>query len=314
MRTLRDEVTRLKGVEMASLCNTPPSSGSVQGTDFQIEGKEDRYGTQVKLVDEHYVDLFGLQLLAGSNVADLDTAQGFVVNEKLSSMVGFPNPNDIISKRIKMWGKDLPVLGVVKDFHTVSLQDPIEATIMLNRIRNYETLSLKLHPADVQATIKEVQQKWEAAYPDFIFSYEFMDLQIKEFYEREEKMSILLTAFTSLAIFIGCLGLFGLATFMANQKTKEIGVRKVLGASVESIILMFSKEYILLISLGFVLAAPGAWFVMNQWLDKFAFKIEIGPSIFIAGLIVTALIAIITVGYKSFSAATANPVKSLRSE
>jgi ABC-type antimicrobial peptide transport system permease subunit len=314
MRTLREETLRLKGVENASLCNTPPSSGSVQGTDFQIEGKEDHYGTQVKLIDSHYIELFGLQLLAGNNLADLDTAQGFVVNEKLSSMVGFTNPNDIIGKRIKMWGKDLPVVGVVKNFHTVSLQDPIEATIMLNRIRNYETLSLKLNPTELQATIKEVQQKWEATYPDFIFSYEFLDVQIKEFYEREEKMSILLTVFTSLAIFIGCLGLFGLATFMANQKTKEIGVRKVLGASVESIIFMFSKEYIRLIVVGFVLAAPFAWFVMNKWLDKFAYKIEIGPTIFIAGIAVTAMIAIITVGYKSFSAATANPVKSLRSE
>jgi ABC-type antimicrobial peptide transport system permease subunit len=314
MRTLREETLRLKGVENASLCNTPPSSGSVQGTDFQIEGKEDHYGTQVKLIDSHYIELFGLQLLAGNNLADLDTAQGFVVNEKLSSMVGFTNPNDIIGKRIKMWGKDLPVVGVVKNFHTVSLQDPIEATIMLNRIRNYETLSLKLNPTELQATIKEVQQKWEATSPDFIFSYEFLDVQIKEFYEREEKMSILLTVFTSLAIFIGCLGLFGLATFMANQKTKEIGVRKVLGASVESIIFMFSKEYIRLIVVGFVLAAPFAWFVMNKWLDKFAYKIEIGPTIFIAGIAVTAMIAIITVGYKSFSAATANPVKSLRSE
>lgn len=314
MRTLRDETTRLAGVEMASLCNNPPSSGSVSGTDFQIEGKDDRFGTQVKLVDSHYLDLFGLTLVAGNNLADLDTAQGFIVNEKLSSMVGYTNPNEIIGKRIKMWGKNLPVVGVVKNFHTVSLEDPIEATIMLNRIRNYQTLSLKLNPATLQESIKQVQQKWEAAYPDFIFSYEFMDVQIKEFYEQEEKMSIMLTLFTCLAIFIGCLGLFGLATFMANQKTKEVGVRKVLGASVESIIVMFSKEYARLIVLGFLLAAPIAWFVMNKWLDKFAYKIEIGPSIFIAGLGITALIAVLTVGYKSFAAATANPVKSLRSE
>jgi ABC-type antimicrobial peptide transport system permease subunit len=314
MRTLRDETTRLAGVEIASLCNNPPSSGSVSGTDFQIEGKDDRYGTQVKLVDSHYLELFGLSLLAGDNLADLDTAQGFIVNEKLSSMVGYKNPNEIIGKRIKMWGKTLPVVGVVKNFHTVSLQDPIEATIMLNRIRNYQTLSLKLNPATLQESIKQVQQKWEAAYPDFIFSYEFMDVQVKEFYEQEEKMSVMLTMFTCLAIFIGCLGLFGLATFMANQKTKEVGVRKVLGASVESIIVMFSKEYARLIVLGFLLAAPIAWFVMNKWLDKFAYKIEIGPSIFIAGLGITALIAVVTVGYKSFAAATANPVKSLRSE
>jgi len=314
MRTLREEVSRLKGIELASLSNTPPSSGSVSSTDFQVEGKDEHYGTQVKAIDGHYLSLYDLKLLAGASVLDLDTAQGFVVNEKLASMVGFTNPHDIVGKTIKMWGKKLPVVGVVQNFHTVSLHDPVEATVMLNRIRNYETLSLRVNPTDVQATIKEVQQKWEATYPDFIFSYQFLDEQIKEFYEREQKMSVLLSVFTSLAIFIGCLGLFGLATFMANQKTKEIGVRKVLGASVESIVFQFSKEYVKLVIIGFLLAAPVAWYVMSHWLNDFAYKIEIGPSIFIAGLGISSGIALITVSYRSLRAATVNPVNSLRSE
>ena len=117
-----------------------------------------------------------------------------------------------------------------------------------------------------------------------------------------------------MAIFIGCLGLFGLASFMANQKTKEIGVRKVLGASVESIVLMFSKEYIKLIAIGFVLASPFAWYIMNEWLNGFAYKIEIGPSVFLAGIGLTLFIAIVTVGYRSFKAAVINPSDSLRSE
>jgi predicted permease len=314
VRTLREELSHLGGVEMASLSNTPPASGSTSNTNFTIEGNNENYRTQVKLVDGNYVSLFGLELLAGENVPDLDTARGFIVNEKLSSMVGFKSPAEIIGKKIKLWGKDLPVVGVVKDFHTVSLRDPIEATIMFNRIRNYETLSLKLSPENFQATIKSVQQKWEAAYPDFIFSYQFMDEQIGKFYEGEKKMSVLLTVFTSLAIFIGCMGLFSLATFMANQKTKEIGVRKVMGASVQSIVLLFSKEYIKLILIGFALAVPCAWFVMNQWLSQFAYKIDIGPIIFIAGLTITFLIAIATVGYRSFKAAIANPVDSLKYE
>ncbi len=314
MRTLRDEVSRLNGVAMASLSNTPPSSGSTYNTDFSMEGKEERYGTQMKMIDNHYIELYQLKLLAGTNVLDLDTAQGFIVNEKLAAMVGFNNPQDIIGKRIKSNRKVLPVVGVVKNFHAVSLRDPIEATLLFNRIKAYATLSLKVNPSDIQQTIKQVQQKWEAAYPEFIFSYKFLDEEIKEFYEREEKMSVLLTVFTSVAIFIGCLGLFGLATFMANQKTKEIGVRKVLGASVESIVILFSKEYVKLIFIGFALATPVAWYVMNQWLNEFAYKITIGPAVFLAGLGVTFLIAIITVGYRSLRAATANPVESLRSE
>ncbi|HLZ15975.1 MAG TPA: ABC transporter permease [Cyclobacteriaceae bacterium] len=313
-RALRDELSRLSGIEMASLSNTPPASGSTSNTNFTIEGNSDHYRTQVKLIDGNYLNLFGLKLLAGENVLDLDTARGFVVNEKLASTAGFKNPQEIVGKKIQLWGKDLPVVGVVQDFHTVSLREPIEATILFNRIRNYETLSLKVNPKDLQGTVKQVQQKWESTYPDFIFSYRFMDEQIREFYEGEQKMSVMLSVFTSLAIFIGCLGLFGLATFMANQKTKEIGVRKVMGASVESIVLLFSKEYVKLIVIGFLLAAPCAWYVMNEWLNDFAYKIEIGPSIFATGLVVTLLIALVTVGYRSLKAATVNPINSLRSE
>lgn len=314
MKTFRDEISRLGGVELTSLCRTPPSSGNVQSTDFSIEGEEESFDTQLKMVDAHYLDLYGLQLVAGSNIQESDTAQGFLVNERLASMVGFNNPQDILGKRISSAGQNLPVVGVVKDFHTMSLHEPIEATILFSRIRRYEALSMRINPVNIQQTIKEVQRKWEATYPDYIFTYRFLDEEIREFYEQEEKMSTLLTLFTSVAIFIGCLGLFGLATFMANQKTKEIGVRKVLGASVESIVLIFSREYAKLIVMGFALAAPVAWYVMNQWLNDFAFKIEIGPSVFLIGLGITFLIALITVGYRSIRAATINPVDSLRSE
>ena len=312
MRTLREQVSQLQGIELTSLSNTPPSSGSVNSTDFSIEGNEEHFGTQVKMVDGHYVELYGLELKAGTNILDLDTARGFLVNEKLAAMVGFKEPQDMIGINIKMWEKTWPVVGVVKDFHTMSLHDPIEATIMLNRIRSYSTLSLKLNPVNLQETIKQVQQKWEATYPEHIFSYEFLTDEIQEFYEQEQRMSTLLSIFTSIAIFIGCLGLFGLATFMANQKTKEIGVRKVLGASVESIVILFSKEYVKLILIGFAVAAPVAWYVMNEWLNEFAYKINIGPAIFLTGLLISFLIAIITVGYRSLRAATVNPVNSLK--
>jgi predicted permease len=314
MRTLRTEISRLKGVEMASLNNSAPSSGMVMGSGLTIEGNENFYETQVKAIDDNYLPLFDLQLVAGKNIADADTAQGFIVNEKLAATVGFKNPSEILGKRINVWGKRLPVVGVVRDFHTVSLRSPIEATIMMNRIRNYGSLAIKISPLHRQETIKEIQKKWEMLYPDFIFSYQFLDESIREFYENEERTSTLLSIFTSLAILIGCLGLFGLASFMANQKTKEIGVRKVMGASVQSIIVLFSKEFVVLIAVGFLVAAPMAWYFSNQWLSQFAYKIDIGPVVFIAGFAVTFLIALFTVGYRSFKAATANPVDSLKYE
>jgi ABC-type antimicrobial peptide transport system permease subunit len=316
MRTLREEVSRLAGVEMASLANTPPSSGSVNGTGFRFEGEgeEARKDTEIKQIDGHYINLFGLQLIAGESLEDGDTARAFVVNEQLTRVAGFKTPEEIIGKRMRVWGKVLPVVGVVRDFHSVSLREPIEPIVMMNRIRGYESLSLKINPLQLQDIIKEVRVKWEADYPNHIFEYKFLDEQIREFYESERKLSILLSVFTSMAIFIGCLGLFGLATFMANQKTKEIGVRKVLGASAESIVISFCTEYFKLIMIGFVIAAPLSWLVMNEWLNGFEYKITIGAGMFLASLAITLLVALLTVGYKSLKAAIMNPVNSLRYE
>jgi ABC-type antimicrobial peptide transport system permease subunit len=313
-RTLRNEVNQMKNVEIASLNNAPPSSGMVMGTNFTIEGSDNYFETQVKTIDSSYLNVFGLELVAGKNIDDYDTAQGFLVNEKLSAMVGFKNPNDIIGKIIHVWGKKLPVVGVLKDFHTVSLRHPIEATVLLNRIRDYRSLAVKISPVNMQETIKGIQKKWETLYPDFIFSYQFMDESIREFYEGEQRTSTMLTIFTSLAIFIGCLGLFGLASFMANQKTKEIGVRKVMGASIQSIVFLFTKEFIVLIIVGFLVAAPLAWYFSNQWLSQFTYRISLGPLIFAISLITTFIIAVLTVGYRSFKAAAANPVESLKYE
>jgi putative ABC transport system permease protein len=316
MRTLRNELLNISGIEDASLSNSPPSSGNVSGTDFRFEGEDAREGkgTQVKQIDGNYLKLYDLKLIAGRNLEDFDTARGFVVNEQLLKISGIQSPQEAVGKNVLMWGKRLPIIGVVKDFHTVSLHEPIEPTIMLNRIRGYETLSVKINPANLQQTIKEIKLKWEAAYPEHIFDYQFLDEQIGEFYETEERWSMLFTIFSSIAIFIGCLGLIGLATFMANQKNKEIGVRKVLGATVESIVFLFTKEFVKLIVIGFVIAAPLAWFIMNQYLNDFAYKITLGPAIFIAGFAITLIIALVTVGYRSIMAAIVNPVKSLRYE
>lgn len=313
MRTLRDQIVNVAGVSAVSLNSTPPSSGSVSSTDFQIEGNDGHFETQMKQIDGNYLDLFDIQMVVGKNIADLDTASEFLVNEKLCKVVGL-DPQEAVGKILRLSGKHFPIAGVVKDFHTVSLHEPIEATVLLNRIRGYRYLSVKVNLSQVQNVIAELKPKWEAAYPEHIFDYSFLDEEIKEFYETEQKMSVLLAVFSGIAIFIGCLGLFGLASFLANQKTKEIGVRKVLGASVESIVLLFSKEYIVLIIAGFLFAAPLAWYVMSGFLEEFTYKITIGPEVFLIGLSVTLLIAMLTVGFKSFRAAVANPANSLRSE
>lgn len=316
MRTLANEVSKLAGVEKYSLCFTPPSSGNVMGTGFILEGEgeEMRKDTQLKAADGNYVDLFDLKLIAGENLDDLDTARSVLVNRKLTEIAGFERPEEMLGKRIRVMRKLLPVVGVVENFHTMSLGNEIEPTAILNRIDRYQILSLQINPQSFQETLPEIQRRWEAAYPESIFEYEFLDESIRQFYQGEQKSSVLLTIFSSLAIFIGCLGLFGLAAFMANQKTKEIGVRKVLGASVESILFSFSKEFIKLVMIGFCLAAPLGWYSAHQYLDQFAYKIELTPMIFVMGIGITVIIALLTVGYRSLKAASINPVDSLRSD
>src|SRR5688572_13453895 len=165
MRTLRDEFLRIPGVAGASLSSAPPSSGHVSNTIFTIEGNDQTFVSQVKQVDGNYVDLYGLDIVAGKNIDDFDTAKGIVVNEKFVHTIGFTNAHEILDKTIELWGKKLPVVGVVKDFHTVSLREPIEATAMMNMIRGYETLSVNVDGNRIQDVINIIKTKWEGAYP-----------------------------------------------------------------------------------------------------------------------------------------------------
>lgn len=316
VRSLANDISRMAGVEGYSLCLSAPSSSRVWGSNFWMEGQsEDQAkGTQVKLADGNYLSLFDIKLIAGQNIDDLDTPRSVVVNRKFTEVVGYAAPEEIIGKKIRLWGRTLPVDGVVENFHTLSLGNAIEPTVILNRLERYQLLALRIQPGQFQQLVPQVQKRWEEAYPLSIFSYEFLDENIREFYEGEARSSAMLTVFSAIAIAIGCLGLLGLATYMANQKTKEIGIRKTLGASVESILFMFSREFIVLVLVGFVVAAPLAWWLGNLYLSRFVYRIDLGPMLFLSGIGLTLIIALITVGYKSFRAATVNPVDSLRYE
>lgn len=314
MRALKNEIRRLSNVGVASLNYSPPASAGVLSTGFKVVEKGEEFSTQVKQVDGDYIDLFDIKLLAGNKLGDLDTMDGFVVNEKLVQIAGYARNEDIIGKEIDFWGRKLPVKGVVKNFNTRSLSKPMEPVILINGAGGYGNLSLELASRDMQTTINQIRKLWEAAYPEYIFKYEFLDEQVNNLYRGERKMSMLVSVFSFIAIFIGCLGLFGLVSFMANQKKKEIGIRKVLGASLESIVYLFSKEFVKLIMIGFLLAAPVGALVMNEFLKEFSYRIDLTPNIFIVALVITFLIALITVGVRSFRAASADPVKSLRSE
>lgn len=313
-KVLKSELLRMGGVERVSLCNTAPSSGSVSMTAYTIEGIEGNHLTQVKLTDEDYIDLFKIELLAGNNLMGLDSANSCLVNEKLLKSLGLEKPEEIIGRVITIWGMNLPVAGVVKDFHTMSLEREIDPTIIFNGVDSYRTAAIKLKGGSVKETLGEVERAWATQYPDFLFSYEFLDNEIKEFYESEQKMSTLLILFSVIAITIGCLGLYGLISFMANEKEKEIGVRKVLGASTGNILIIFSKEFIILILVAFAIASPLAAYIMGQWLDNFAYRVPLTSLMFVTGIGITIIIAFVTVGFRSIRAALANPINALRNE
>jgi putative ABC transport system permease protein len=314
MGTLKNELARLAGVEKLSLCSKPPSSGSTSTSSFRLDGAAYDYDAQMKMVDADYLDLFELKLIAGKIPAEADSNTGFIVNEKLVRTAGFEKPEEILGLNINLWGKKHPVTGVVEDFHTVSLEEGIKPVILFYDLSAYQTLAVKLKPGVFNATIKQIKTIWSSQYPDYIFSYKFLDEEIAEFYDSTKKMSVLLIVFSCVAILIGCLGLYGLISFMANAKEKEIGVRKVLGATTAQIMGIFSKEFTVLILLAFLIASPSAGYVMGRWLQNFAYHIPLGWPMFMAGILTTLLIAFITVGYRSLKAARTNPADILRSE
>ena len=208
----------------------------------------------------------------------------------------------------------MPIVGVVRDFNARSLHEAIRPCLLATRVSAYSEIGMKVRAADLHATLVHIEKVWTAIFPEHIFEYQFLDERIKRFYEQEERVQFLFGLFAPIAILIGCIGLIGLVSFVTTRKTKEIGVRKVLGASVTNILMMLSKEFVQLIVLAFAVAVPVSYYVMNGWLENFAYRIAIGPLVFLAVFLATALIAALTVGYRSIRAATANPVESLRYE
>jgi ABC-type antimicrobial peptide transport system permease subunit len=178
----------------------------------------------------------------------------------------------------------------------------------------YRVFNIKLEPQQAKQTLAAIERLWNKTYPDFVYEYQFLDEKIASFYKQENQLSELFKIFAGIAIFISCLGLYGFVSFMAEQRTKEVGIRKVLGASVSGIVYLFSKEFTLLIGVAFLIATPLAYFFMHKWLQHFAYRIDIGIGIFLLTILISEMIAWLTVGYQAIKAAIANPVKSLRTE
>ncbi|MES2110884.1 MAG: ABC transporter permease [Bacteroidota bacterium] len=315
----------LPQVERVSIGGNPPSSGGTNSTNVTyMDGKKEvKTDVQLKFADENYMDVYQLKLVAGRKLQAADTGKYVVINENYAKVLGFKNPHDVLGKTLVHFNgeKQLEVAGVVADFYQKSLHDPIKPmAIYIGRgkfMKGYLHIALRPETAggnEWKATIAFMQKTWKQVYPDDEFEYNFFDQNIAKFYDSEQHISSLLRWATGLSIFISCLGLLGLAIYTTNQRTKEIGVRKVLGASVSSIVRLLSTEMIWLIVLSFILVTPLAWLGMNKWMQNYADRTTISWWIFAASGAGMLLAALFTSSFQTIKAAIANPVKSLRSE
>ncbi|HTE27412.1 ABC transporter permease [Flavitalea sp.] len=273
--------------------------------------------TELKFIDEKYMDMFRLKLLAGQKVSKKavgDTIANVVVNETLIHKLGIQDPQQAIGKHFKQSGQYSTIIGVVQDFQSESKHKLRRPCVLVYDTNGFYSVSVKLQSPQLRQSIERIEKEWSALFPERLFQYEFLDDKIAASYRQEEKVYTAFKLFSSIAILIGCLGLYGLIAFAAAQRTKEVGIRKVLGASIFNIVSLFAKESAILILIAFVIAAPVAYYVMHSWLENFAYQVSFGLKIFLMAIGVSFFIAALTIAYQAIKAAVANPVRSLRSE
>ncbi len=314
---IKNEILRLPGVESVSLCMAAPASNISWGNMIRFESDEEvNFRTSMKLADADYLSTFKLDLVAGRNLTPSDTAREILVNETLVKKLGLSSPQEILGRVIQADGGDIvaPVVGVLKDFHDKSFHEDISAILVTTQSENYSSYAVKIDLTDIQSTMASIEKIWLSQHPDGLFEYEFLDDHIADFYEADQTILKSIQVFSMIAIFIGSLGLYGLVSFMAAQKTREVGIRKVLGGSVIHIATLFGREFVQLIFIASLIAGPLGWWLMHNWLQEFKFQVSITGLTFILALGFTLFISLCTVAHQVIKSAIANPVKSLRVE
>jgi putative ABC transport system permease protein len=291
---------------------------SAPGSDSMVPVKaEIRYVA----TDYDFIPTYGITMAAGRNFSrDYGTdTSNFVINESAVKAIGWKSPQQAVGKDFKYGFLTGHIIGVMKDFHFESLHQEIKPMIFImpavkGNNSFYNAISVKISGQNVSSALATLQQTWQKYLPDFPYQYTFLDENFSKLYAAEQKQETIFITFAFIAIFIACLGLFGLSAFAISQRVKEIGVRKVLGASTRTIVTLLSKEFLWLVLLAAIVAFPVAWYAMHQWLQGFAYRIHIQWWVFFLSAFAALLIALLTVGFQAMKAAMANPVKSLRTE
>ncbi len=319
MAAFKEELLRQSGIKKVAASGVVPGEASQWNAGgIRLKGADDKMGKQYRVlaVDHDFVDAYSMKLLAGRNFSkDFGADPKAVIFNKMGAkQLGFNNPEEAIGKEIDFWGEIFTIVGVTDNFHQQSLKDAYEPLIirLMPDVRGY--FSIKLNTGSVNQTIEKIHTEWNKFFPGNPFEYQFLNERYNNQYRADQRFGQVFGVFTGLAILVACLGLFGLASFTTAQRTKEIGIRKVLGSSVFEIVSMLFKEFTTLIFIAFVVAMPTAWYAVDRWLQGYAFHASIVWWLFVLPLVMVLLIAIITVSFQSIKAALMNPVKALRSE
>lgn len=316
-QVIKEELLALDGVQQATVSANRPG-GSDYGVPYEAVGlpEDQQPAMRCLVIDPDFLDTYEMEIVAGRGFrADMPTdSTAYLINETAARQLGWENP---VGQQLSMPAVEReagPIVGVVRDFHFRSLQEPIAPLYFFMEKNWYSQISVRLRADGMEKTLAEIEQKWAAFEPGQPFAYRFFDEGFDSLHQAESRTATIIKWFTVIAIFITSMGLFGLSTYTTERRTREIGIRKVLGASVLSLLAMLSKDFLRLVIFGFLLAIPVAWLVTRQWLSNYAYRIEVGwQYFFIAGLL-AILIAFLTVSYQSLRAALTNPVESLRSE
>ena len=336
MKAFRSRLRDIPQVEDVSFSIAGPVSHNSAGTSFNLreQFKTKQYDAAVKAADEYYLKTYGLTLVAGrwftgteeKAAEEMETRKvkdslggsryAFVLNETATRTLGFRRPEDAIGRYVTFGFNDIsaPVVGVVKDYHVASMHDAIMPVLMIPFPFIYYTVGVRLRGGYSAAAIAAMERAFKVQYPHELFEAHFMDETVAEQYAEEKRTQTLFELFTGLSIAINVLGLIGLLSFMIEAKTKEVGIRKVLGATVGDISLLLSRDFLRLIGVAFLVAAPVAGFFMRRWLNDFAYRTALSWWIFAGGLVVTLVVTAVAIGVQTVRAAVVNPVRSLRSE
>lgn len=321
---LKNEIARSKEVQSVGASVYYPGIFNPEDNNFYRAGQDASLAkhTRTNRIDDNYLQTLNIKLAAGrlfSSQFAADTGRTIIMNEKALKEIGFASAEKSIGEKVFFKFRDetmdYTIVGVVKDFHFEDLQQPITPyAFTLNRDGNYNYLIVHGSAKKIKETLAAVEKSWKASVANEPFEYSFLDADFQKNYTAQERLSSVVSYFTLIAIIISCLGLFALAAFSSEQRIKEIGVRKVLGASVSGIVVLLSKDFLKLVMIASLIASPIAWYVMNEWLKNFAYRTSINWTVFAITIAVAVLIAFVTISFQAIRAALANPVKSLRTE